>query len=115
MTAPVSRPTGQPVSPGRLSAGGYGKGLDDVAWAPIPEIGRHVVPDALCALANAGAPGYAAPAHPPGHRLRDRSQRPETCRLWAGASAHGRAGDLPAAAMARLVREAARSAGSVWR
>jgi hypothetical protein len=115
MTAPVSRPTGQPVSPGRLSAGRYGKGLDDVAWAPILEIGEHVMPDALRALANAGAPGYAAPAHPPGYRLRDRSQRPETYRLWAGASAHGRTEDVLAAAMARPVREAARSAGSAWR
>ncbi len=81
MTAPISRPAGQPARPGRLwwlPAGGYGNGLDDAAWAPVLELSGQVVADVLRALADAGVPGYAAPAHPPGYRLRDRSRQPGT-------------------------------------
>jgi len=118
MTAPISRPAEQPARPGRswwLPAGGYGNGLDDAAWAPVLEISEHVVPDVLRALSDAGVPGYAAPAHPPGHRLRDRSPQPETYWLWVGASAHGRAEEVLIAVMPRLAREAARRADSAWR
>ncbi len=118
MTAPVSRPAAQPASHARLwwlPAGGCGNGLDDTAWAPVLEVSERVVPAVLGALADAGVPGYAAPAHPPGYRLRDRSRQPETWRLWVGASAHGRAEDVLVAVMPRLVREAARRADSAWR
>jgi hypothetical protein len=118
MTAPVSRPASQPASHGRLwwlPAGGYGNGLDDAAWAPVLEISERVVPDVLGALADAGVPGYAAPARPPGFRLRDRSRQPEPWRLWVGASAHGRAEEVLVAVMPRLAREAARRADRAWR
>jgi hypothetical protein len=118
MTAPISRPAEQFASHGRLwwlPAGGYGNGLDDAAWAPVLEISVHVVPDVLGALADAGVPGYAAPAQSRGYRLRDRSGRPETWRLWVGASAHGRAEAVLVAVMPRLAREAARRADSAWR
>jgi len=118
MTAPVSRPAEQSAGPGRLwwlPAGGYGNGLDDVAWAPILEISEQIVPDVLRALADAGAPGYAAPAHPPGQRLRDRSRHPETYRLWVGASAHGRAEEVLVSVMPRLALDATRRADSAWR
>jgi len=118
MTAPISRPAEQSTRPGRLwwlPAGGSGNGLDDAAWAPVLEISEQIVPDVLRALADAGVPGYAAPAHPPGHRLRDRSPQPETYWLWVGASAHGRAEEVLIAVMPRLAREAARRADSAWR
>jgi len=118
MTAPISRPAEQSARPGRLSwlpAGGFGNGLDDAAWAPVLEISEHIVRDVLRALADAGVPGYAAPAHLPGYRLRDRSRQPETYRLWVGTSAHGRAEEVLVAVMPRLAREAARSADSAWR
>jgi hypothetical protein len=118
MTAPISRPAEQSARPGRLwwlPPGGYGNGLDDSAWAPVLEISEQIVPDVLRALADAGVPGYAAPAHPPGYRLRDRSRRPETWRLWVGASAHGRAEDVLVAVMPGLTREAAARADSAWR
>ena len=118
MTAPISRPAEQSACPGRLwwlPPGGYGNGLDDAAWAPVLEISERIVPDVLGALADAGVPGYAAPAHPPGHRLRDHSRRPETYRLWVGSSGHGRAEDVLVAVMPRLAREAARRADSAWR
>jgi len=118
MTAPISRPAEQPASPGRLwwlPAGGYGNGLDDDAWAPVLELSEHVVPDVLRALADAAVPGYAAPAHPAGYRLRDRSRRPGTYRLWVGASAHGRAEEVLVAIMPRLARRAARRADRAWR
>ena len=117
MTAPISRPAEEPARPGRLwwlPPGGYGNGLDDAAWAPVLELSGHVVPDVLRALADAGVPGYAARAHPPGYRLRDRS-RPGTWRLWVGASGHGRAEEVLVAVMPRLVREAALRADRAWR
>jgi hypothetical protein len=118
MAAPISRPAEQPARPGRmwwLPPGGYGNGLDDTAWAPVLELSEHVVPDVLRALTDAGVPGYAAPAHPRGYRLQDRSRRPETWRLWVGASGHGRAEEVLVAVMPRLAREAARRAESAWR
>jgi len=118
MTAPISRPAEQPARPGRLwwlPPGGYGNGLEDAAWAPVLEISEQIVLDVLRALANAGVPGYAAPANPPGYRPRDRSRYPETYRLWVGASAHGRAEEVLIAVMPRLAREAARRADSAWR
>ena len=118
MTAQVSRPAGQSASLGRLwwlPAGGHGNGLDDDAWAPVLEISEQIVADVLRALADAGVPGYAAPAHLPGYRLRIRSRQPETYRLWAGASAHGRAEEVLLSVMPRLAREAARHADSAWR
>jgi hypothetical protein len=118
MSAPISRPAGHSVHPGRLwwlPSGGYGNGLDDTAWAPVLEISEHIVRDVLSALADAGVPGYAAPAQSLGYRLRDRSRRQETYRLWVGASAHGRAEEVLVAVMPRLAREAARRAGSAWR
>ena len=118
MTAPVSRPVEQSAGFGRLwwlPPGGYGNGLDDAAWAPILEISERIVPDVLRALADAGVPGYAAPAHPPGYRLRDHSQQPEGYQLWVGASAHGRAEDVLVAVMPRLVRESAQRADHAWR
>jgi hypothetical protein len=118
MTAPVSRPAEQAGRPGRLwwlPVGGYGNGLDDTAWAPVLEISEHVVADVLGALADAGVPGYAAPARPPGYWLRDRSRRPRTWRLWVGASAHGRAEEVLVAVMPRLAREAARRGDNTWR
>jgi hypothetical protein len=118
MTAPISRPAEQPARRGRmwwLPADGYGNGLDDDAWAPVLEISERVVPDVLRALADAGVPGYAAPVHRPGYRLRDRSRRPGTWRLWVGASGHGRAEEVLVAVMPRLVREAARRADRAWR
>jgi hypothetical protein len=118
MTAPISRPAERPARPGRLwwlPPGGYGNGLDDAAWAPVLEISEQIVPDVLRTLAAAGVPGYAAPAHLPGYRLRHRSRQPETYRLWVGASAHGRAEDVLVAVMPRLAREAARRADRAWR
>jgi len=118
MSAPISRPAEHSAHPGRLwwlPPGGDGNGLDDTAWAPVLEISEHVVPDVLRALADAGVPGYAAPAHPLGYRLRDRSRWPETYRLWVGASAHGRAEEVLVTVMPRLAREAARRADSAWR
>ena len=118
MTAPISRPAEHSTRPGRLwwlPADGYGNDLDDAAWAPVLEVSEQIVPDVLRALANAGVPGYAAPARPPGYRLRDPSRQPETYRLWVGASAHGRGEEVLVAVMPRLAREAARSADSAWR
>jgi hypothetical protein len=118
MTAPISRPAEHSARPGSLwwlPVGGYGNGLDDAAWAPVLEISEQIVPEMLRALADAGVPGYAAPAHPPGYRLRDRSRQPEAYRLWVGASAHGRAEEVLVAVMPHLVREAARRADSAWR
>ena len=118
MTAPISRPAEQSARPGRLRwlpACGYGKGLDDAAWAPVVEIGEQIAPDVLRALANTGVPGYVAPAHLPGSRLRDRSRQPETYRPWVGARAHGRAEEVLTAVMPRLAREAARRADHAWR
>jgi hypothetical protein len=118
MTAPASRPAAQASRVGRLwwlPADGYGNGLDDTAWAPVLEISEQVVAEVLGELRNAGVPGYAAPAHSPGKRLRDRSRRPGTYRLWVGASAHGRAEEVLVAVMPRLAREAARRADSAWR
>lgn len=114
MTAPVSRPVERPAGPGRLwwlPAGGQGNGLDDAAWAPVLEISEQIVPGVLRALADAGVPGYAAPAHSHGYRLRDRSQQPEAYRLWVGASAHGRAEDVLVAVMPRLEGEAGQCRG----
>jgi len=88
MAAPISRPAEHSAHLGHLwwlSAGGCGNGLDDAAWAPVLEASEQIVPDVLRTLANAGVPGYAASAHPPGYRLRD------------------------------LAREAARCADSAWR
>jgi len=76
---------------------------------------EQIVPDVLRVLANAGVPGYAAPAHSAGWRLRGRSRRPETYRVWVGASAHGRAEEVLVAVMPRLARDAARRADSAWR
>jgi hypothetical protein len=118
MTAPVSRPAEQAGQRGRLwwlPIGGYGNGLDDTAWAPVLEISEHVVADVLGTLADAGVPGYAAPARPPGYRLRDRPRQPRTWRLWVGASAHGRAEEVLVAVMPRLAQEAARRADNAWR
>jgi hypothetical protein len=118
MSAPISRHAEHSVHPGRLwwlPAGGCGNGLDDTAWAPVLEISEQIVPDVLRALAEARVPGYAAPAQSPGYRLRDRSRRQETYRLWVGASAHGRAEEVLVTVMPRLAREAARRAGSAWR
>lgn len=50
-----------------------------------------------------------------GYRLRDRSRRPETYRLWVGASAHGRAEQVLVAVMPGLAQVAARCADSAWR
>ena len=98
-----------------LPAGGFGNGLDDAAWAPVLGVSEQIVPDVLRVLANAGVPGYAAPAHSAGWRLRGRSRRPETYRVWVGASAHGRAEEVLVAVMPRLARDAARRADSAWR
>lgn len=118
MTAPISRSVVHSTDASRLwwlPAGGYGNGLDDASWAPVLEISESIVPDVLRELADARVPGYAAPAYPPSYRLRDRSQRWETYRLWVGASAHGRAEAVLVAAMPRLAREAAGRADSAWR
>lgn len=118
MPASVSRPAEQSARPGRLwwlPADGYGNGLDDDAWVPVLEVSEQIVPDVLHAFASAGVPGYAAPARPPGYRLRDRSRRPEAYRLWVGASAHGRAETVLVAVMPRLAREAAQRSDSAWR
>ena len=117
MTAPISRPTESMHLGwlGWLPAGGYGNGLDDVAWAPILEISDQIVPELLRALADAQVPGYVAPAYPSGHRLRDRLRQPETYRLWVGTSSHGRAEQVLVNVMPRLVREAARRADRAWR
>jgi hypothetical protein len=118
MTAPVSRPAARTARSGRLGwlpPGGYGNGLDDATWAPVLEISEQVVADVLGALASAGVPGYAAQVRPPGGRLRDRSPRPDTWRLWVGASAYGTAEAVLLAVMPRLAREAARHTDRAWR
>ena len=85
MSAPISRPAEHSAHPGRLwwlPPGGDGNGLDDTAWAPVLEISEHVVPDVLRALADAGVPGYAAPARSLGYRLPDRSRRSRASLIW---------------------------------
>ena len=118
MSAPISRPAEQPAHPSRLSwppADGYGNGLDDAAWAPVLEISEQIVPDVLRALANAGASCTRLPRTRRVTGCVIRRRRPETYRLWVGASAHGRAEDVLVAVMPRLARDAARRADSAWR
>jgi hypothetical protein len=97
-----------------LPAGGYGNGLDDDSWAPVPEVSEQVVPRVLGLLRDAGVPAYAAPARPAGDRLRDRSGQPAGYQVWVGASAYGRAEATLLAAMPSVAREAAGHADSAW-
>jgi len=118
MSASVSRPLPQARRPGPLwwlPPGGYGNGLDDEAWAPVLEISQRIVPELLALLGEAGVPAYAAPARSAAARLRDRTGRPESYRLWVGASAHGAAENALVVVMPYLAREAARQADSAWR
>jgi hypothetical protein len=118
MTAPVSRPVAHAGQRGRLwwlPADGHGNGLDDDAWAPILEISRQIAPALLEVLRQVGVPAYAAPARPPGARLRERAGKPESYRLWVGASAYGEAEKALLTAMPYLTREAARHGDSAWR
>jgi hypothetical protein len=118
MTVSVSRPVVAAAQRGRLwwlPADGRGNGLDDQAWAPVLEISEQVVPQLLSVLRDAGVPAYAAPARPPGARLRDRTPAPQAWRLWVGASTYGRAEGTLVAVMPRLARRAARHADSAWR
>lgn len=118
MTASVSRPARQLSRSGRLwwlPAGGYGNGLNDQAWAPALEISEQVVPEVLSALRDVGVPAYAARVRPPRGRLRGRGRSADSCQLWVGASAYGRAEAALLAVMPRLAREAARHADSAWR
>jgi hypothetical protein len=118
MSASVSRPLPQAGRPGRpwwLPPGGCGNGLDDEAWAPILEVSQRIVPALLALLYEAGVPAYAAPARSAAARLRDRSGRPESYRLWVGTSAYGSAETALVVVMPYLAREAARQADSAWR
>ena len=119
MTAPVvSRPAERTSRPGRLwwlPAGGQSNGLDDDAWAPVLEVSQQIVPKLLSALGDAGVPAYAAPARPVTARLRDATQRPESCQVWVGTCAYGEAEAVLMAVMPDLSREAAQHADSAWR
>jgi hypothetical protein len=118
MSASVSRPLPQAGRPGRLwwlPPGGDGNGLDDEAWAPVLEVSQRVVPALLALLREAGVPAYAAPVRSAAARLRDRTGRPESYRLWVGASAYGKAESALVIVMPYLAREAARRADTAWR
>jgi hypothetical protein len=118
MSASVSRPVTHAGRPGRLwwlPSGGYGNGLDDEAWAPVLEVSQQIVSALLARLCEAGIPAYAAPARSAAARLRDRTGRPESYRLWVGASAYGAAEAALVVVMPYLAREAARQADSAWR
>jgi hypothetical protein len=118
MSASVSRPIPEAGRPGRLwwlPPGGHGNGLDDEAWAPVLEVSERIVPALLARLREAGVPAYAAPARSGAARLRDRTGRPKSYRLWVGASAHGAAENALVVVMPYLAREAARQADSAWR
>src|SRR5580658_8150546 len=94
MSASVSRPVPHAGRPGRLwwlPPDSYGNGLDDEAWAPVLEVSQRIVSALLALLREAGVPAYAAPARSGAARLRDRTGRPESYRLWVGASAYGEA------------------------
>lgn len=115
MTALLSRPAWHSASLGRLwrlAARRMWDRLEDDARAPVLGVSEQIVPDVLRTLA---IPGYAAPAHPLGCRLPDRSRRPETHRLWVGASAQRRAEQVLVAVMPCLARVAARCASSASR
>src|SRR5271157_2201196 len=47
------------------------------AWVPALEVSQQIVPALLGMLHEAGVPGYAAPAHLAGRRLKDGTARPE--------------------------------------
>ena len=117
MTAPVTRPAAHAGRLGRLwllPADGHGNGLDDDAWVPALEVSQQIVPALLGMLHEAGVPGYAAPAHLAGRRLRDGTARPESYQLWVGASAYGEAETVLITVMPYLTREAARHGDSAW-
>lgn len=118
MTCSASKPLRHAGQAGRLwwlPAGGWGNGLDDESWAPVLEVSEDIVPHVLGVLRDAGVPAYAAPGRPAAARLRDRSARPVSCRLWVGASAYARAETALVTAMPSLVREAAEHADAAWR
>jgi len=97
MTASLSRPAGQAGRYGRLwslSASGCGNGLDGQARAPALGLRERAVPAVLRTLREASVPVYAARMRPARHRgrRRDRAKEPDTCRVRAGTSAYGRAG-----------------------
>jgi hypothetical protein len=118
MSASVSRPVPHAGRPGRLwwlPPDGYGNGLDDEAWAPVLEVSQRIVSALLALLREAGVPAYAAPARSGAARLRDRTGRPESYRLWVGASAYGEAETALVVVMPYLAREAARQVDSAWR
>jgi hypothetical protein len=118
MSESVSRPVPHAGRPGRLwwlPSGGYGNGLDDEAWAPVLEVSQQIVSALLALLREAGIPAYAAPARSAAARLRDRTGRPESYRLWVGARAYGEAEAALVVVMPYLAREAARQADSAWR
>jgi hypothetical protein len=102
MPASISRPLGQAArlrlgqaGPlGRLwwlPANGQGNGLDDAAWAQIIEVGADAVAPLLAAFRARGIPAYAAPAPRSTRRRGFRGPAGPRFRLWAGASAYGRA------------------------
>jgi len=84
------------------------------AWVPALEVSQQIVPALLGMLHEADVPGYAAPAHLAGRRLRDGTARPESYQLWVGASAYGEAETVLITVMPYLTREAARHGDSAW-
>ena len=92
-----------------LPPGGYGNGLNDIAWAPFADVSSVVVPGLLAEFRKAGVPAFAAAARRPLRRPRRRAptDASEECwRIWVGSSVHSRAEETLRLALPALLRSA---------
>jgi hypothetical protein len=118
VTASVTRPAEHLRRFGRLwwlPAGGLGNGLDDDSWAPLLEVNADVVGLLLEAFRIAGVPAHAALAHPTARRLA--ASTPAAWwhyRVWAGASAYGRAEATVLAVMPALSARLRERGSEAW-
>lgn len=118
MTASVTRSAEHLRRSGRLwwlPAGGPGNGLDDDSWAPLLEVKAGAVELLLEAFRIAGVPAHAALAHPTTRRLA--ASTPAAWwdyRVWAGASAYGRAEATVLAVMPALSARLRERGSEAW-